>query len=204
MNEHDHKPRCLPRPMAAAVFLVAELLACGIVKGQPNGTPHLGEVPLGLDLFIPVPDDNPMTPAKIALGRKLFTARLLSRDQSLSCSSCHDPQRAFTDDKPLAVGVFGRQGSRSAPTLINRGYGTSFFWDGRISSLEKQVVQPILDPKEMDMPLEEVVARLLTARDYPQLFQAAFGRQVNAEDLGRALASYVRTILSGNSAYDRL
>lgn len=88
------------------------------------------------------------------------------------------------------------------PTLINRGYGGSFFWDGRASSLEKQVLQPIQDPKEMDMTLADVIARLKGTERYPKLFQAAFGREVSADDLARALASYVRTILSGDSPYD--
>jgi cytochrome c peroxidase len=160
-------------------------------------------IPLGLDLYMPVPEENPLTADKVALGRRLFAEPRLSRDRSLSCASCHDPKRAFTDGQPVAVGVFGRKGSRNVPTLINRGYGASFFWDGRANSLEKQVLQPIQDPKELDMTLEDAVARLKEAEDYPKLFSTAFGREVNAEDLARALASHVRTILSGDSSYDR-
>jgi len=92
-------------------------------------------IPLGLDLYLPVPDDNPLTAAKIEQGRRLFHDRRLSRDQSISCASCHDPKRAFSDARPIAVGVFGRKGRRNSPALINRGYGRSFFWDGRIKTL---------------------------------------------------------------------
>src|SRR6266567_9301453 len=97
-------------------------------------------IPLGLDLYLPVPEDNPLTIEKIELGRRLFSDRRLSRDNSISCSSCHDPERAFSDGRAIAIGVFGRKGKRNSPALINRGYGLSFFWDGRISTLEEQVL----------------------------------------------------------------
>ena len=115
-------------------------------------------VPLGLDLYIPAPEDNPLTQARIEIGRRLFHDRRLSRDQSLACASCHDPKRAFSTAKPLSVGVFGRQGRRNVPALINRGYGKLFFWDGRVTSLEEQVLKPIQDPYEMDMTLPEAVS----------------------------------------------
>ncbi len=152
---------------------------------------------------MPVPEYNPLTPEKVALGRRLFNDRLLSRDRSMACATCHDPKRAFTDARATAVGVFGRKGSRGAPTLVNRGYGAAFFWDGRAATLEERVLQPIQNPKELDMSLEEVVARLSRHREYRRRFQAAFGGNVNATDSARALASYVRSILSGDSPVDR-
>ena len=96
-------------------------------------------IPLGLDLYMPVPEDNPITEQKIELGRRLFSDRRLSRDRSVACASCHDPKRAFSDGRPVAIGVYGRLGRRNAPALINRGYGRAFFWDGRAASLEEQV-----------------------------------------------------------------
>ena len=84
-------------------------------------------IPLGLDLYLPVPEEIPLAAEKIELGRRLFFDRRLSRDGSLACSSCHDPDRAFSDGRAIAIGVFGRQGRRNAPALINRGYGRSFF-----------------------------------------------------------------------------
>src|SRR6476661_7797652 len=99
-------------------------------------------IPLGLDLYMPVPEQNPLTPEKITLGRELFFDKRLSRDGSVSCSSCHDPERAFSDGRAVAVGVFGRAGRRNAPALINRGYGRRFFWDGRVATLEEQALRP--------------------------------------------------------------
>jgi cytochrome c peroxidase len=144
-------------------------------------------VPLGLDLYMPVPEDNPLTQERIELGRRLFNDHRLSREQSLACASCHDPKRAFSTAKPLSVGVFGRQGRRNVPTLINRGYGKMFFWDGRVTTLEEQVLKPIQDTYEMDMTLAEATARI----------------GLSADDISRALASYVRSILSGNAPFDR-
>src|SRR3954463_8655704 len=90
-------------------------------------------IPLGLDLYLPAPEDNPLTAEKIELGRRLFFDRRLSRDNSVACSSCHDPDRAFSDARRIAIGIFGRQGRRNSPVLINRGYGRLFFWDGRVT-----------------------------------------------------------------------
>jgi cytochrome c peroxidase len=144
-------------------------------------------IPLGLDLYLPVPEENPVTDAKLELGRKLFHDRRLSRNGTVSCASCHDPARAFSDRRTLAVGVFGRVGKRHAPALINRGYGRSFFWDGRIATLEEQVLRPIQDPNEMDLSLEEASTRV----------------SLSISRISQALASYLRSILSGNSPYDR-
>ncbi|MBL8293631.1 MAG: cytochrome-c peroxidase [Bryobacterales bacterium] len=145
------------------------------------------DAPLGLDAFMPVPEDNPLTRDKIALGRRLFFDRRLSRDRTLSCASCHDPKRAFSDGRPVALGIDGKKGNRSAPALINRGYGSSHFWDGRAPTLEKQVLEPIFSPIELALSPQELEARF----------------RMPASDIARALASYVRTIRSGSSAFDR-
>lgn len=160
-------------------------------------------VPLGLDAYMAIPPDNPLTPAKAALGRQLFFDRLLSRDRTMSCASCHDPQRAFTDGRAVSVGVFGRKGRRNVPTLVNRGYGVAHFWDGRASSLEAQVLQPIQESKELDLTVDEALARLRQSRRYRELFLSAFGEEINSGNLAKALASYIRTIVSGNSRFDR-
>lgn len=144
-------------------------------------------IPAGLDFYLPVPEANPLTSEKIELGRQLFFDRRLSRDQTISCASCHDPGRAFSDGRTLAIGVFGRAGKRNSPALINRGYGRSFFWDGRIKSLEEQVLKPIEDRNEMDMTLTEAATRI----------------GLSIETISHALASFVRSILSGDSPYDR-
>jgi cytochrome c peroxidase len=144
-------------------------------------------IPLGLDLYMPVPEANPVTTEKIETGRRLFQDRRLSRDLSLSCASCHVPERGFTDGKPVSIGVFGRKGNRNVPAIINRGYGEAFFWDGHVDSLEQQVLQPILNPREMDLSLAEASARV----------------GLTPQEIAKALATYVRSILSGDSRYDR-
>jgi cytochrome c peroxidase len=161
------------------VALVTALLAAG--ASRPI------EIPLGLDLYMPIPEDNQLRAEKILLGRRLFNDRRLSRDQTLACASCHDPARAFSGDRAKSVGVFGRQGARNVPAIINRGYGRAFFWDGHVKTLEEQVVQPIVNPAELDMTMEEASART----------------GVGAAAIARALASYVRSILSADSPYDR-
>ncbi|MCC6341365.1 MAG: c-type cytochrome [Bryobacterales bacterium] len=158
--------------------------------------------PLGLDSYLPVPEDNPITREKAALGRALFREKMLSRDRTVACASCHEEEKAFSDGKPLAVGIEGRVGTRRSPAIVNRVFGKSFFWDGRAKSLEEQALQPIPNPKEMDLPLAEAVERLRRTA-YAEEFRKVFAREVNAEDLGRAVATYVRTILSGDSPYDR-
>ena len=144
-------------------------------------------IPLGLDLYMPVPEDNPLTDEKVDLGRRLFNDRRLSRDGAVSCATCHDPERAFSDGRTLAHGVYGRVGRRNAPALVNRGFGRSSFWDGRVATLEELVLKPIQDPNEMDLTLADASARV--GLDVPQLSQA--------------LASYVRSLLSGDAPFDR-
>jgi cytochrome c peroxidase len=160
-------------------------------------------IPLGLDLHMPVPEDNPLTAEKIALGQRLFNDRRLSRDQSLACSSCHNPRRAFSDSRAVAIGVFARRGHRHAPALINRGYGGAFFWDGRVRTLEEQVLKPIEDPNEMDLTLADAVARLRRDRRYVAQFRSVFDEDVSPKNLAMALASYVRSILAGAAPFDR-
>jgi cytochrome c peroxidase len=144
-------------------------------------------IPLGLDLYMPVPEDNPMTSEKVELGRRLFQDRRLSRDGRVACMSCHDPRRAFSTPHTQAVGVFNRRSRRNAPALINRAWGRAFFWDGRIQTLEEQVLKPIQDPNEMDLTLTEAEQRV----------------GLDATTISRALASYLRSALSGDAPYDR-
>ena len=144
-------------------------------------------IPLGLDLYLPTPESNRLTTGKIELGRRLFFDRRLSRDGTIACATCHNPARAFSDGRSIARGIDGRVGSRNTPAIINRGYGRAFFWDGRIASLEEQVLKPIAEPNEMDSTVAAAAARVELAPD----------------ELANALASFVRSILSGNSRFDR-
>jgi cytochrome c peroxidase len=149
-----------------------------------------------------VPTDNPLTPESIALGRDLFHDRRLSRDGTLSCAGCHDPARAFSGRVPVARGVGGAVGTRNAPTIVNRAWGRSFFWDGRAPTLEEQVRQPILNPAELGSTPEAVEA-LARSRRYRSRFRAALGADPTFDDMTRALAAYVRTIVAGDAPYDR-
>lgn len=150
-------------------------------------------VPLGLDAYVPAPASNPLSRENVELGRRLFFSKELSRDRTLSCAGCHLPERAFTDGKPLAEGVRGQRATRRTPPILNRAWGKAFFWDGRAATLEDQVVQPITNPVEMDLTLNEAVDRA----------SAVAGRTLTRVEMAAALASYVRTILSGDSPYDR-
>ena len=173
----------------------------------PNVKLHLNPRPRPprrlADLKLEGPASNPITAEKAALGRRLFFDPQLSNDRSVSCATCHDPERAFTDARPLAIGVFGRVGKRHSPSLVNRGFGTHQFWDGRAGTLEEQVLQPITDPNEMDLSIEEAVKRLTADDGYRAEFTKVFARAPSSENLSLALATYIRTIRSGDSPYDR-
>jgi cytochrome c peroxidase len=185
------------RPNGEAVFFEALNGIAVMIGGGRGGGRNLA------DMTMPVPADNPLTEARIDLGRRLFNEKLLSNDKSVSCATCHLAERAFTDEKTLAVGVFGRVGKRHSPALINRGFGRQQFWDGRAATLEAQALLPIPDPNEMDLSLDAAVERLRQNASYRAAFTAAFGREITSEDLGRALATFIRTLRSGDSPYDR-
>ena len=150
-----------------------------------------------------IPADNPQTLEKISLGQKLFFDRRLSVDGTVSCSTCHDPQLAFTDRKPTSVGVKGRLGQRNSPTILNALYNKTQFWDGRVNTLEEQAPLPIVNAHEMGQPnLNAAVAEIASVEEYRQVFQHVFGRPPNGLDLARAIASYERTQLSFDSPLD--
>lgn len=180
----------------AAMYLAAALFPV-------VGAAQVLSVPLGLDAYMPVPIDNPLTPEKIALGAALFADPVLSADRTTSCATCHDPTRAFSDGRPRAIGVFGRMGRRGAPALLNRGYGSAFFWDGRATTLEAQVLEPIENPNELGVRVDEVLGRLAARPDYASAFAKVFGHAPRREDLARALASFVRSIRAGGTRVDR-
>lgn len=161
--------------------------------------PQLGLPPL------PVPSDNPLTAAKIDLGRKLFFDRRLSFNETMSCAMCHIPEQGFTSNEmATAVGVEGRTVRRNAPTLLNVPYVERLFHDGRESSLEQQIWGPMLARNEMgNLSVGAVLDQLKQLPDYDGRFQATFGRGPSMETLGMALASYQRTLLAADSPFDR-
>lgn len=160
-------------------------------------------VPLGLRP-IPWPEDNRYSPARVELGKMLFFDGRLSRNGKVSCAFCHEPGHAFSGSTAVASGVSGKPGSRHVPTLINRAWGKSQFWDGRVPTLESQVIVPLTNPDEMGMTVDQAVETLRGIKGYAPLFAAAFGDEtIDFERVAKALASFQRTIVSGNSPYDR-
>jgi cytochrome c peroxidase len=176
------------------------LLFLFVRAGAQSEVPTL---PLGLPKFI-WPVDNPYTAAKTELGRILFFDARLSSNNVVSCAFCHVPSHAFSGPVPLSPGVDDQPTGRHTPTLINRDWGKSEFWDGRASSLEAQAIIPITNPHEMGMTADGVVTRLAQIRGYAPLFKAAFGdEQITFGRVAQGLATFQRTIVSGNSAFDR-
>jgi len=150
-----------------------------------------------------VPPDNPLAPEKVELGQKLFFEGRLSADGTVACATCHDPARAFTDGRPVSIGIAGRVGQRNAPTILNALYNKAQFWDGRATNLEDQAALPIVNALEMGQPtLEVAVTNLARIEECQRAFLKAFGRPINGPDLLRALAAYERTLASFDSPFD--
>jgi cytochrome c peroxidase len=171
---------------------------------QPAATPVAFEVkvPLGLPA-LPVPEDNPMTAEKVELGKLLYFDKRLSKDGSVSCATCHDPQMAWTEHQPTSTGIGAQKGGANSPTVINAAYATAQFWDGRAKSLEEQALGPIENPIEMGHNLPEMIGQLNQLTAYKEHFQKVFGTDVTADGIAKAIAAFERTVLSGNSPYDK-
>jgi cytochrome c peroxidase len=166
---------------------------------QPVSPP----LPLGLPP-IPWPVDNPYSPARADLGKALFFDGRLSANGRVSCAFCHEPTHAFAAGVPLSTGVDGKRGVRHPPTLINRAWGKSQFWDGRAPTLEAQMEFPITNPDEMGMTTDGVVQKIRSIKGYAPLFTAAFGDgDITYDRITKAIATFERTIVSGNSPFDR-
>jgi len=173
---------------------------------QSWATPLVADARLGLPA-ISIPATNPLTPAKIALGRKLFFDQRLSADDTISCAKCHVPEKGFSDGRPLALGVSGQLGSRKTPSLLNVALTTSEFWDGRRPTLEVQALDPLFNPREHGLTdSDSLLALLRSDPAYREAFRDAFGiapGQIHREHIGEAIASFERTLLAGDSAFDR-
>ena len=192
--------------LTASVLLAAAalLLPAAAPKGNEPPPP-----PLGLPT-VDWPEDNPYSPEKAELGRLLYFDNRLSSDQSVSCASCHAPEKAFTDGSEVSLGIGRQKGGRGAPTVINRAYSTYQFWDGRATSLEEQAKGPLANPLEMttqktaDGAHEATVTVLKGIPGYMARFKAAFGTaDISIDHVAKAIATFERTVLSGNAPYDR-
>lgn len=150
-----------------------------------------------------IPPASPLAPAVLALGERLFFDSRLSGDGTVSCASCHDPARAFTDGRPTSVGISGRVGQRNSPTVLNALYNKTQFWDGRVNTLEQQAALPITNPFEMGAAsVGDAVAKIAGDKDYQEQFKQAFGGDANEQDLLRAIATYERSLTSFGSPFD--
>lgn len=147
-------------------------------------------------------EENAAIQTKAGLGKKLFSAKILSKDSSISCASCHIPQFAFADTVAYSVGIHGRLTKRNTPSVLNMKNRPYYFWDGRASTLEDQSLMPIQNPDEMGLPIEEAVKRLNQSREYKQLFQKIFGQNPDAKNLAAAFSAFEKTLETVDSKFD--
>jgi cytochrome c peroxidase len=198
---------------AIKLAVIVSMAACflpGLVRAA-DSTPNSSSFEIQMPRGIPrelwsyfIPSDNPMTFAKVELGRDLFFDTRLSADGSVSCASCHDPQRAFTDGKKVAEGVGARRGVRNSPTLLNAMFSTEQFWDGRAATLEDQAKMPLTNPDEMgNRSLGDVAAKIAAMPEYNRAFQQVFNGPVTIDGFAKAVAAYERTLISGDTPLDR-
>ncbi len=178
------------------------LCAVGVMAAQQSPSPLLGLPP------VPIPEDNPQTEAKIALGDKLYNETRFSTDGEVGCFTCHEPKKAFTDS-PLKVseGIEKKTGTRNAPTVVNSAYFTTQFWDGRSPDLEDQALHPFINPVEHGLVDHEPILEIVRADpDYVAAFQEVFGKagdEITMTEVTQAIAAFERTIVAGNSPFDR-
>jgi len=180
-----------------SLLALTTLATFGIAQAEPLGLPP-----------VPVPADNPQTPEKIKLGDKLFHDQRFSSTGEVSCATCHEREKAFTDTPlSVSVGINDLTGTRNAPTVINSAYLHSQFWDGREPDLEEQSGQPFINPVEMGLEdYQPILAIVRTDPDYQQQFMTVFGKsgeEISIEEVKKAIASFERTIISGDSPFDR-
>lgn len=206
-------PRCMRPLLKCALLAVCALLYIGTVFGNAAvDKAHVSPAAIELDARLGLPaatieskDSN--TRAKVLLGRTLFFDKRLSADGTVSCASCHIPEKGFTDGRALAVGIGGSLGARHTPSLLNVGLTTSEFWDGRRASLEAQALDPLFNPREQGLQDRTALIRFLRGdRAYQSAFRAAFdvdADEITLDQLRQALASFERTLWAGGSPFDR-
>lgn len=196
--------------VAAMLSVWSAMLAGAGPEAKPKPVPPVTDeykltLPLGLDeSAIVIPPDNPLTKNKIDLGRLLFFDKRLSKNNTIACASCHMAKFAFTDGQPVSTGIRGQKGGRSAPASLNRIFSSAQFWDGRAATLEEQSVGPFINPIEHGFANhDEMIAKMKKIVGYQKLFKHIFGEDITIANVGKAIASFQRTILSGNSPVDR-
>lgn len=190
--------------LASASLILASCERSASDVAMPQTSANVLVIPPGFPNPM-IPADDPVTPAKVNLGRDLFYATELSRDHEHSCASCHSLSASFCDPgNHWSFGVDGRHGVRNASPIVNEAYDTAFFWDGRAPSLEAQALVPIFSNVELDNDSATVVAALNKNSLYPNLFEEAFGdNSITMTRISQAIATFERTLISGSSAYDQ-
>ncbi len=188
----------------AGMLLVVVVQSAGLQSDAAGAESAvaLPKVPLGLPPLPPTPD-NPLTAEKVELGKLLYFDKRVSKDGTVSCATCHDPKMAWAEHTPTSEGISHQKGGRNAPTVINAAYATSQFWDGRAKTLEEQATGPVENPIEMGFKMEAVVDAFSKIPEYQERFQKVFGTGVTKDGFAKAIAAFERTVLSGDSPYDR-
>ena len=188
----------------SAVAILSSWIAAPAANAVTS-TEYKLKLPFGLEeTAIVVPADNPLTIQRVELGRTLFFDKRLSADNTIACASCHLAQFGFTDGQPVSAGIKGQKGGRSAPASINRVFSSAQFWDGRAATLEDQSIGPFTNPIEHGFTNYDVmIAKMKKIPGYNTLFLQVFGEDITIGNVGKAIASFQRTVLSGNSPADR-
>ena len=191
----------------SARAILTGVLALGMAIAMPAMAGESLQLPTIQGLEDPntyVPADNPLTKEKVELGRAIFFDKRMSKDNTIACASCHMAKKGFADGMPVSTGIKGLKGGRSAPVSFNRVYSKAQFWDGRAATLEDQSIGPFANPIEHGFANhDEMVAKMKKMPGYRKLFQDVFGGEITIQDVGRAVAGFQRTVLSGNSAVDK-
>lgn len=191
-----------------AAFLAVVALTCvpslvHAAPSQPEYNRDTAKATFQRPTSVPHPKDNPPTPERVALGKALFFDPRLSRANNISCASCHNPSFAWGDGLPKGVGHGSREVGRRTPTILNTAWAETLFWDGRASSLEEQALGPIAAPGEMNMPLDQVLAKLKSVPGYHPLFEKAYpGEGITEQTIAKAIANFERTVISGTAPFD--
>jgi cytochrome c peroxidase len=185
---------------AGTVILMASV---GIVAAQSQAQPTSEKPMAPLPKSVPAPKENPTTPEKVALGKLLFFDPRLSGNNKMSCATCHAPEKALGDGLSQGKGAAGNTLNRNTPSLLNVGFNSSFFWDGREKSLEAQALLPVQAVEEMNQNLAELEKELNAVPAYVEQFRTVFGTKVTRDGIAKALASFERTLVTGPSPYDR-
>ena len=184
------------------IFSCTLFFSCKKDKVESVTTPYILQIPSHFP-DMPIPSDNPMTVEGVTLGRKLFYEKKLSGDNSMACASCHSPESAFSDPNQFSEGIDGVVGNRNSMALINLGWNQSFFWDGRSKTLEEQIIEPVENPIEMHDTWMNVTSKLVASQEYKNLFFEAFGTtEIDSILSAKAIAQFIRTMISGNSKFD--